>query len=62
MDKSHKKQLSLLSFGAGFALLLIQDLQRVQIIINTLNPEPWVFPAIFYVGLLLILIGYYLRG
>ena len=36
MDKNHKKQLSLLSFGAGFALLLIQDLQRVQIIIRVI--------------------------
>jgi hypothetical protein len=62
MDKNLKKQLSLFSFVAGFALLLIQDLQRVQTIINAINPEPWFFPVIFYTGLLLILIGYYLRG
>jgi uncharacterized membrane protein len=62
MDKNFKKQLSLVSFVAGFALLLIQDLTRVQTIIDTINPEPWFFPAIFYIGLLLILVGYYLRG
>jgi hypothetical protein len=62
MDRNLKKQLSLVSFVAGFALLLIQDLQRVQTIINAINPEPWFFPVIFYTGLLLILIGYYLRG
>jgi hypothetical protein len=62
MEKSTKKQLSLICFVAGFALLLIQDLNRVQAIIDALNPEPWFFPVIFYVGLLLILFGYYLRG
>jgi hypothetical protein len=62
MEKTTKKQLSLVSFIVGFALLLIQDLTRVQVIIDTLNPEPWLFPVIFYIGLLLILFGYYLRG
>jgi hypothetical protein len=62
MDKNLKKQLSIVTFVAGFALLLIQDLTRIQTIINTLNPEPWFLPVIFYTGLLLILIGYYLRG
>lgn len=62
MEKTTKKQLSLLSFVTGFALLLIHDLTRVQTIIDAINPEPWFFPVIFYLGLLLILIGYYLRG
>ncbi len=62
MEKSTRKQLSLICFVAGFALLLIQDLTRIQTIIDVINPEPWFFPAIFYTGLLLVLLGYYLRG
>jgi Na+/H+ antiporter NhaD/arsenite permease-like protein len=62
MEKSTKKQLSLICFVTGFALLLIQDLTRIQTIIETLNLEPWFFPVIFYIGLFLVLVGYYLRG
>jgi hypothetical protein len=62
MEKSTKKQLSLICFVTGFALLLIQDLTRIQTIIDAINPEPWFFPVIFYSGLLLVLLGYYLRG
>jgi drug/metabolite transporter (DMT)-like permease len=62
MEKTTKKQLSLLCFVSGIILLLIQDLTRFQTIIDAINPEPWYFAVAFYVGLLLILIGYYLRG
>ncbi len=62
MEKTTKKQLSLICFVIGFAFLLIQDLTRIQTIIDALNPSPWFFPLIFYSGLILILIGYALRG
>lgn len=62
MEKTTKKQVSLVCFAIGFAFLLIQDLTRIQTIIDALNPSPWLFPVIFYTGLLLILVGYALRG
>ncbi|HOS81135.1 MAG TPA: hypothetical protein PK445_00165 [Methanolinea sp.] len=59
MEKSAKKQISLLCFGAGFILLLIQDLKGF----STINLGfSWPWAIMFYTGLLLILIGYYLRG
>ncbi|MDH7509545.1 MAG: hypothetical protein QHH04_00685 [Methanolinea sp.] len=59
MEKSAKKQISLLCFVAGFILLLIQDLKGF----STINLGfSWPWAIMFYTGLLLILIGYYLRG
>jgi hypothetical protein len=59
MEKSAKKQISLLCFIAGFILLLIQDLKGF----STINLGfSWPWAIMFYTGLLLILIGYYLRG
>jgi uncharacterized membrane protein len=59
MDKSTKKQLSLVCFLAGFVLLLAQDLKGI----SSINPGfAWPFATMFYAGLILIVIGYYLRG
>ena len=59
MDKSTKKQLSLICFLAGFVLLLIQDLKGFSTIDFGFS---WPFAIMFYSGLLLLIIGYYLRG
>ena len=57
MDKSTKKQLSLICFLAGVVLLLVQDLKGFSTIDFGFS---WPFAIMFYSGLLLILIGYYL--
>ncbi|HTY15538.1 MAG TPA: hypothetical protein VMC42_07500 [Methanoregulaceae archaeon] len=59
MDKSVKKDISLVCFVAGFILVLLQDLKGL----STINLGfSWPWAMMFYTGLLLILIGYYLRG
>jgi drug/metabolite transporter (DMT)-like permease len=59
MEKATKKQLSLLCFLAGFILVLIQDLKGF----STINfGFSWPWAIMFYSGLLLMIIGYYLRG
>jgi hypothetical protein len=59
MDKSVKRDISLVCFVAGFILVLLQDLKGL----STVNLGfSWPWAMMFYSGLLLILIGYYLRG
>jgi hypothetical protein len=59
MDKSVKRDISLVCFVAGFILVLLQDLKGL----STINLGfSWPWAMMFYTGLLLILIGYYLRG
>lgn len=59
MEKNTKKQISLICFAAGFILLLIQDLKGF----STINfGFSWPWAIMFYSGLLLMVIGYYLRG
>jgi hypothetical protein len=59
MEKSTKKQLSLICFLIGFTLVLLQDLKGFA----TIDPGfSWPWAVMFYSGLLLMLIGYYLRG
>ena len=59
MDKSVKRDISLVCFVAGFILVLLQDLKGL----STINLGfTWPWAMMFYTGLLLILIGYYLRG
>ena len=59
MDKSVKRDISLVCFVAGFILVLLQDLKGL----STINLGfTWPWAIMFYTGLLLILIGYYLRG
>ncbi len=59
MERSTKKQISLVCFAAGFILLLIQDLERLKSIDLGFT---WPWAIMFYCGLLLILIGYALRA
>jgi hypothetical protein len=59
MDKNVKRDMSLVCFVAGFILVLLQDLKGL----STINLGfSWPWAIMFYTGLLLILIGYYLRG
>jgi hypothetical protein len=59
MDKSVKRDISLVCFVAGFILVLLQDLKGL----STINLGfSWPWAMMFYTGLLLILVGYYLRG
>ena len=59
MDKSVKRDISLICFVAGFILVLLQDLKGLSTIHLGFT---WPWAIMFYTGLLLILIGYYLRG
>ena len=58
MDKTTKNQISTGFFAIGFAMILVQDLKRLQSI-NLGFPLP--FDIMFYLGLLFILIGYFLK-
>lgn len=59
MEKKTKSQLSLLCFVIGFMLLLVQDLKGL----STINLGfAWPWAIMFYTGLMLMLLGYYLRG
>jgi len=59
MAKSVKKQLSTICFVVGFVLLLVQDLKGF----STINIGfSWPWAIMFYAGLVLVLVGYYLRG
>jgi len=59
MEKSIKKQLSLICFLIGIILVLLQDLKGFATIDWGFS---WPWAAMFYSGLILMLIGYYLRG
>lgn len=59
MEKKMKNQISLICFIIGFILLLMQDLSRLD---DILVGFVWPWAIMFYSGLLLILIGYLLRG
>ena len=51
--------LILACFAVGFILLLIQDLKGL----STINLGfSWPWAIMYYIGLLLLLLGYYLRG
>ena len=58
MDKSTKTQLSIGLFIIGFAMLFVQDLKRL----DTLNLGfSWPFALMFYLGLIFMGVGYYLK-
>jgi len=59
MDKKVKSDISLICFIAGFILVLLQDLKGLSTIQLGFT---WPWAIMFYCGLLLILIGYYMRG
>jgi hypothetical protein len=58
MDKATKTQLSMGLFILGFAMIFIQDLKRI----DTINLGfSWPFAIMFYLGLILMGVGYYLK-
>lgn len=58
MDKTTKTQLSLALFGLGFIMIFIQDLKRL----DTINLGfSWPFAIMFYIGLIFMATGYYLK-
>jgi hypothetical protein len=58
MDKTTKTQLSVALFALGFIMIFIQDLKRLE----TINLGfSWPFAIMFYVGLVFMAIGYYLK-
>jgi hypothetical protein len=59
MEKKMKNQISLICFIIGFILILKQDFSKLRTIEVGFV---WPWAIMFYSGLLLILIGYLLRG
>jgi Na+/citrate or Na+/malate symporter len=58
MDKTTKSQISLALFALGFIMIFIQDLKRL----DTINLGfSWPFAIMFYLGLVCMAIGYYLK-
>jgi hypothetical protein len=58
MDKATKTQFSIGFFIIGFILIFIQDLKRL----DTINLGfSWPFAIMFYLGLICMAIGYYLK-
>ena len=58
MDKATKTQISIGFFILGFAMIAVQDLKRL----DTINLGfSWPFAIMFYLGLIFMAIGYYLK-
>ena len=58
MDKATKMQLSVMFFVIGLAMMIMQDLKRLDTI-NLGFSMP--FAIMFYIGLIFMIIGYYLK-
>jgi uncharacterized membrane protein len=58
MDKATKTQFSIAFFVIGFAMIVLQDLKRLDTI-NLGFSMP--FAIMFYIGLIFMAIGYYLK-
>jgi hypothetical protein len=58
MDKATKTQFSIAFFVIGFAMIFIQDLKRLDSINLGFS---WPFAIMFYLGLIFMAIGYYLK-
>ena len=58
MDKATKTQLSVMFFMIGLAMMIMQDLKRLDTI-NLGFSLP--FAIMFYIGLIFMIIGYYLK-
>ena len=58
MDKTTKMQLSIMFFVIGLAMIFMQDLKRLGTI-NLGFSLP--FDIMFYIGLIFMVIGYYLK-
>ena len=59
MEKNLKKQASLVCFIVGLALLIAQDLEGLKTLDLGFS---WPWTLMFYIGLVLMIIGYALRG
>jgi len=58
MDKATKTQISIGLFVLGFAMIAVQDLKRL----DTINLGfTWPFAIMFYLGLIFMAVGYYLK-
>ena len=58
MDKATKTQISIAFFVTGFVLIAIQDLKRLDTIDLGFS---WPYAIMFYLGLIFMVIGYYLK-
>lgn len=58
MDKATRTQFSIAFFVIGFVLIAIQDLKRLDTIDLGFS---WPFAIMFYIGLVFMAIGYYLK-
>jgi drug/metabolite transporter (DMT)-like permease len=58
MDKTTKRQFSIVSFIIGLIMLFIPYLKSFDTIFPNISQY---FSLMFYLGLLLIIIGYYLK-
>ncbi len=58
MDKATKTQFSIGFFVLGFAMIAVQDLKRLDSINLGFS---WPFAIMFYLGLIFMAIGYYLK-
>jgi hypothetical protein len=58
MDKATRTQLSIALFVIGFAMIAVQDLKRLDSINLGFT---WPFALMFYLGLICMAAGYYLK-
>lgn len=58
MDKATRTQLSIALFVIGFAMIAVQDLKRLESINLGFS---WPFALMFYLGLICMAAGYYLK-
>jgi hypothetical protein len=58
MDKATRTKLSIALFVIGFAMIAVQDLKRIE----SINfGFAWPFALMFYLGLICMAAGYYLK-
>jgi Na+/citrate or Na+/malate symporter len=58
MDKAIKTQFSIAFFVFGFAMLIIRDLKYLESIPLGISQY---FPVMFYLGIIFMAVGYYLK-
>jgi hypothetical protein len=58
MDKATKTQFSIALFVIGFAMIAVQDMKRLDSINLGFT---WPFALMFYLGLIFMAVGYYLK-
>ena len=58
MDTATKRQLSIALFVIGFFMIIVQDFKRLDSINLGFS---WPFAIMFYLGLICMAVGYYLK-